>query len=138
MNPETPRPNKLLQLRENLNLTLKDVVLKTGIAQSTLSALEHDDEKDFSVYALKQLAAFYNVSADYLIGLTENKTENHTPINRLRLSDDAVQVLKSGKINPRLLSEMIAHPGFRRLMVDAEIYVDRIAEASIQSLNTYL
>lgn len=138
MNPETPRPNKLLQLRENLNLTLKYVALKTGIAQSTLSALEHDDEKDFSVYALKQLAAFYNVSADYLIGLTENKTENHTPINRLRLSDDAVQVLKSGKINPRLLSEMIAHPGFRRLMVDAEIYVDRIAEASIQSLNTYL
>ena len=138
MNSDMPRPNRFLQLRENLNLKLVYVAAKTGIAASTLSALEHNEEKDFSVHALKKLAEFYNVSADYLIGISENREEALTPVEELRLSDEAIHVLKTRKANSRLLSEIISHPGFRRLMVDAEIYVDRIAESSIQAMNAYL
>lgn len=138
MKSEIPRPNRLLELRENLNFTLTHVAEQAGISPSTLSSLEHDDEKDFSVYILRQLAEFYNVSADYLIGLTDNKEERLTPVEKLHLSDEAIRVLKSGKTNPLLLSEIISHPAYLRLMIDAEIYVDRHAETSIRNMNTYL
>lgn len=56
----------------------------------------------------------------------------------LHLTDNAIAVLKSGKINTRLLSEMITHPGFRKLITDSEIYVDRIATTRIHDMNTIL
>ena len=47
-------------------------------------------------------------------------------------------VLKSGRINTRLLSEIITHPSFRRMMTDSEIYVDRIAAGRIHDMNSML
>ena len=49
-----------------------------------------------------------------------------------------LELLKSGRINNRLLCEMALHKDFRRLMVDIEVYVDRIASMRIKDLNTVL
>ena len=68
----------------------------------------------------------------------ENKKHSNTELIALHLSDDALTVLKDGKFNHRLLSELICHKQFRRLMVDAEIYVDRIADSRISDLNAML
>jgi hypothetical protein len=54
------------------------------------------------------------------------------------MSDDMIDLLKSGKINNRLLCEMATHEGFKRLTADLEIYVDRIASMQIQNLNAYV
>lgn len=87
---------------------------------------------------MEVLPNFYGVSVDYLLGITENDIEANTPIKKLHLTDDAIAVLKSSKINTRLLSEMIAHPGFRKMMTDSEIYVDRIASNRIHDMNIML
>ena len=49
-----------------------------------------------------------------------------------------IDILKSGNINNRLLSEIAAHENFRRLMVDIEIYVDRIADMRINDMNSMI
>ena len=49
-----------------------------------------------------------------------------------------LDVLRTGKFNHRLLSELICHKDFQRLMLDAEIYVDRIADMRIKDMNTVL
>ena len=49
-----------------------------------------------------------------------------------------MDVLKSGAFNHRLLSEMICHKDFQTLMLDAEIYVDRIADMRIKDMNAVL
>lgn len=54
------------------------------------------------------------------------------------MSDGAIEVLKSGKINNRLLSELMCHADFRRFMIDMEIYVDRMASMQIDNLNNGL
>ena len=56
----------------------------------------------------------------------------------LHLSDEVLELLRSGKINNRLLCEMMTHPRFRQLMADTEIVVDRIADMRIQDMNTVL
>ena len=91
-----------------------------------------------SPFAIARLARFYGVSTDYLLGLTENKNRKGGDIAELQLSDEALEKLRTGTFNHRLLSEMIAHDGFPRLMTDMEIVVDRIAEMRVQSMNVML
>ena len=138
MDNSLPRETRLHKLRERRNLKLTEVAEAVGIAPSSLSAYENDENKDISLFALRALAKYYNVSVDYLIGLSDNEEEILTPIETLHLSDEAIHFLKSGKINTFLLSKIISHPSFRRFMIDAEIYVDRNAESAIQSMNSYL
>ena len=129
---------RLTDLRREHNLTLEQVSEQTGLVKSTLSNYENDKKPDINLGALEKLAALYGVGLDYLLGLTENKKHSGTSLADLHLSDDAVDVLSSGKVNNRLLSELITHPEFARLMADMEIYVDGIVSMQIRNLNSLL
>ena len=120
----------------DLGLTLEELAERTGLSRSALGKYESDEtSKDISPYAIRTLAKFYGVSTDYLLGLTENKNHPNTELNALHLSDDAISVLTTADFNHRLLSEMICHRDFQRMMLDAEIYVDRIVDMRITELN---
>ena len=129
-------PERLKDLRVvDKHLTLEQLAEQTGLSRSALGKYESDDYKDISPFAIATLADFYGVSADYLMGLTENKNHPNTELQALHLSDDMVELLSSGKINNRLLCELATHPNFRRLMVDMEICIDRIANMRVEQMN---
>ena len=81
------------------------------------------------------MAKFYGVSADYLLGMTENRLLDNISISELHLSDAALSLLKDRKLNTLLLSELITHEQFQKLMLDLEIYVDGLADMQVKSLN---
>ncbi len=81
------------------------------------------------------LADFYGVSVDYLLCRTENREQINTPLTELHLNDEMVALLKSGRINNRLLCELATHKDFIKFLADIEIYVDGIATMQIQNLN---
>ena len=61
--------NKLISLRENLNMTQEDMAKVAGVKQSTYS----DWENGYSIIPLKRLNAIsnkFNVSLNYLTGLS--------------------------------------------------------------------
>lgn len=129
-------PERLKDLRVvDKHLTLEQLAEQTGLSRSALSKYESDDYKDISPFAIATLAEFYGVSTDYLMGLTEHKKHPNTELHELHLSDGMVELLKSGKINNRLLCELATHKDFPRLMADITIIVDRIADMRIQQLN---
>ena len=78
------------------------------------------------------------MSTDYLMGLTENKNPVNTQPQALHLRDDAMDAVQDGKCNKRLLSEMLAHEKIQQFMIDAEIYVNRIADSRTNDLNVML
>lgn len=131
-------PEKLKDLRVERHLTLEQLAAETGLSKSALGKYETDDYKDISPFAIATLADFYGVSTDYLMGRTETKNHPNTALHELHLSDDMIEVLKSGKLNNRLLCEMVTHENFRRFLVDAEIYIDRIADMRINDMNVML
>lgn len=59
--------NRIRELRENAGLRQIDVAKATGIDQKTLSNYETGKTNPDS-YSLIQLADFFNVSIDYLVG----------------------------------------------------------------------
>ena len=119
-------------------LALEQLAELTGLSSSAIGKYESGEYKDISAFAIVKLADKLSVSTDYLLCQTENKNHPNTELDALHLSDDAVDVLRDGKFNHRLLSELICHKDFQRFMLDAEIYVDRIADMRINDMNAVL
>ena len=119
---------RLKDLRVERGLTLGQLAEQTGLSKSALF-------KDISHYALIRLAKFYGVTADYLLGLSEMKNHPNADLADLRLSDEMIDLLKSGRIDNTLLCELAAHPDFPRLMADLEIYVNGTALKQAQGAN---
>ena len=126
---------RLKDLRTAQKLTLEQLAAEVGISKSALGKYESDNGKDISPYSILLLADYYGVSCDYLMGRTETKNHPNTALHELHLSDASIDVLKTGKFNHRLLSELICHKDFQRFMLDAEIYVDRIADMRVNDMN---
>lgn len=126
---------RIKDLRNNCDLTLEQLGAQIGLSKSSLGRYEGDGPKDISLDAVIKLAQFYGVTTDYLLGLAEQKNHPDAEVIDLHLSDEMLDILRSGKINNRLLCEIVTHSKFRRLLVDIEVYVDRIASMQIDNLN---
>ena len=129
---------RLKDLRTAQKLTLEQLAAEVGISKSALGKYESDNGKDISPYSILLLADYYGVSCDYLMGRTETKNHPNTALHELHLGDASIDVLRTGKFNHRLLSELICHKDFQRFMLDAEIYVDRIADMRVNDMNAVL
>ena len=126
---------RLKDLRVERGLTLEQLAEQTHLSKSALGSYEAEDFKDISHYALIKLAKFYGVTADYLLGLTETKNHPNADLADLRLSDEMIDLLKSGLVDNALLCEMAEHPDFPRFMADLEIYVNGVAGKQVQTAN---
>ncbi len=126
---------KLRDLRDERKMTLSDLAGATGIPLSTLQRMEGKEDIRVGYQDVAALAVFYGVSTDYLFGLTDNRQHRHIEIDAIRLSDPAIETLKDGKLNNRLVSELLAHPDFARLMQSVEIYIDRKLISQIGQVN---
>ena len=88
-------PERLKDLRVvDKHLTLEQLAEQTGLSKSALGKYEADDFKDISPFSMVELAKFYGVSTDYLLGLTEQKNHPNTELEALHLGDDVIEVLR--------------------------------------------
>ena len=98
---------KLKDLRIERNLRLEELAEATGLSRSALGSYETNEDKDISHTAVITLAEYYEVSCDYLLGFNENRKHRDSEIADLHLDDATVEILRSEKLNNRLLCEMI-------------------------------
>ncbi len=129
---------KFKDLRKKRGLTLEQLAEQTRLAASTLGKYESEECKEYSSFCIVTLAQFYGVTADYLLGLTEQENHPNAELLDLHLSDGMIELLRSGEINNALLCEIATHKNFRNLLADIEIYVDRIASIQIDNMNALL
>lgn len=66
---------KINQRRKDLNLTLKDVANKVGVASSTISRYENGDIDHVKLPVLESIAKVLSIDIAWLIG----KTDNYNP-----------------------------------------------------------
>ena len=119
---------KLRDLREEKGMKLEELSKEIGISKSALGRYENEEGSEIGHKHICMLANYYNVSADYLVGLSENRNPVNAEVRDLHLQDKTIELLTSGKLNNRLVCEMIEHDDFPKFLVDTEAYVDRWAE----------
>lgn len=131
---------KIKDLRTSPNKrSLEEVASATGISSSTLSSYENmDSAESITVEPLLKLAKYYGVTADYLLGMTDNKEQHIQPVDELGLDDTTVDILHDRKYNNRLIAEIIKHPDFANFISDMEIYIDNLAAMQIRNMNKYI
>jgi len=126
---------KLRDLREEKKLILEKLSEATKISVPTLQRMENNDDYHASYQDIKTLADFYGVSTDYLVGKTENREYGTARIDELNLTTEAINILKSGKLNNYLVSELLSHPDFQQLLTAIEIYIDRKVLPQMSTVN---
>lgn len=62
--------NRLRELRKSKGLSLRELGAATNIAYTTIGAMERED-RPFTQANLEVLCKFFNVSSDYLLGLSD-------------------------------------------------------------------
>ena len=129
---------RLKDLRVGRGLTLEQLAKEVGLSSSALGSYENEERKDISHYALIKLADFYEVTTDYLLARTETKNHPNADLADLRLSDELIDLLKSGRIDTALFCELAAHRDFVKLLADIQIYVEGIATQQIHNLNAWV
>lgn len=66
---------RLKEIREDRDLTQKQIAEILNVTQQTYQRYE-TGEITIDIYSLIKLAKYYNVSLDYLVGLTDEKKDN--------------------------------------------------------------
>lgn len=123
------RGERFKDARKDAGFTMDDVKTGTGISKSMIQALEDDDSnRDVGYSNIAKLAAFYGVSADFLLGLSDVPSPEITlqAIGKeTGLSGKAIRNIKSINnvsdepisdymlIDRKLLSSFLQHPKLR-------------------------
>ena len=126
---------RIADLRNMSGLTQKELCDKVDIPYSTLSRIERGEITNVSNDILIKLSNFFNVSTDYLLGLTNVKFRKNIELSELGLSNKALFAILSGNLNTELLSRIIEHPHFSTLLDSADAYFTDTTKAGIQSRN---
>ena len=66
---------RIRDLREDRDLTQKAIAKALNCSQQVYSNYELG-QRDIPTYVLIKLSAFYNVSVDYILGITDNSAIN--------------------------------------------------------------
>lgn len=86
---------RIKELRQERNLSLRDLASELNIAYSSLGKYERGDQQP-SFETLIKIADYFNVTTDYLIGRDEGKTVDlQTLYEEIGLSEDSIALLKS-------------------------------------------
>ena len=74
------KTERLKALRELMGISQAELAKKMSVTPPTISRIENG-EREPNLQFLKNLAVFFNVSVDYLLGLTDDPTPNRGNIN---------------------------------------------------------
>ncbi|MGO5027210.1 helix-turn-helix domain-containing protein [Mediterraneibacter faecis] len=108
--------NKLRELRKGRGLTLNDVGKEIGIKPQTLSNYEKG-ERSIDIDVLFELAQFYQVSIDYLFGLSGSPTPQRdmfeaNELKTVGFSDKAVEQFWECSDFVSFFNELVCHEKF--------------------------
>ena len=126
---------KLRDLREERKLKLQEVADATSISLATMQRIETDENMRVGYQDIAILSKFYDVSTDYLFGVTDNRQHRNVEVDALALSDSAIETLKSKKLNNRLVSELLSHADFQQLLSAVEVYIDKKLLPHMNTMN---
>ncbi len=131
----SPFPRRFTALIERKGITQAELGTYLGVTRQCISKWARGDNKPDITYLVK-IANYFNVSADYLVGLSDNETvkENIQQACKITgLSDNSINSLISLQKSLNVLDTLLLNQNFIELLnlID-DIYT--IAQADIEKL----
>lgn len=130
--------DRIGDLRTSMHLTQTELSERTGIPASVISRIESGKTVTVGHDVLAKLAVFFNVSADYLLGLTDVRMRKNMELSQLGLSNQALYQILSGRVDSRVLSLMIESRNFPRFLDYAKAYFEDTDAPAFQTRNALI
>ena len=107
---------RLLELRKEKGLKQDEVAQAVGITRASLSYYEKG-ERSVDIEVLYKLSSYYNISIDYLFGLSDKTPpkrdfDTNTEMSSIGFSPEAMEYFWGDPRFVELLNEFIAHKDF--------------------------
>lgn len=80
---------RIKSLREDNDITQEELCKKLNISQQSLSKYENNQRK-LPIDILKKYAQIFNVSSDYILGLTDNSEPNWIIKNQVNINGGSI------------------------------------------------
>ena len=104
---------RLRELREANGFKSREKLAEViGVNKTTYSRIENGSTKTISSDILMKLADLYKVPTDYILGLSDTPENTGYDIKELGLSVEAAKNLYSGKVDPRVINELLMNDKF--------------------------
>lgn len=132
---KTTMGEKIKDLHVERHMTTKQLAQATGISEAVLNGLENDSGRDVGYSRIIDLAKFFEVPTDFLLGFTESRITKNIELKALGLTDKAIEVLLAKRQDNELVSKLIEHDEFSNLINAIDLYVRKLAAKSINTIN---
>lgn len=126
---------RIAALREERDWKKTELARRLGISHSQVSRIESGETGTLSSDILIRLAEVFDVSADYLLGLTDVRTKKNLDIAKLGISEEAAIQLASGKLDLEMLSCLLEHKEFAKMLFLMRAYLDNSLEIGNMARN---
>ena len=93
-------------------MTQAELAKKIDIAESTLSRFVSGRTDKLGDKSVMRIAAIFNVSTDFLLGITDEPDRKNYDVSELGLSVEAARNLYTGKVNTEVLNLLLTNPHF--------------------------
>lgn len=84
---------------------------------------------------LAELAKFYDVPSDYILGIVDTPEKTYYEIQELGLSVEAAKNLYSGKVDPRVINRLLTNEKFASAIKMMSIYFSGSMSEAIRTTN---
>ena len=115
---------RLRELRKNKKISQQTMSRKLGLAESTYGTYETSRYLP-PVDTLSELADYYNVSTDYLLGKTDDRYSENEGTDKLNFSDECMDRLvdiSKNETQKKILEDIITGKDFVKLLSYIEEY----------------
>ena len=128
--PGTTR-NRIQDLCRDRNITQSELAQQVEIDKSTLSRFLNEKTNSLSEACIIRIAEYFKVSTDFLLGVTDIPDRKHYEIEELGLTIEAAKKLYLRKVDPAIVSQLIAHPKFNELTQQLALYQEGTLAAGL-------
>ena len=128
--------NKIKTLREKKGLTQLELSKDLNVVRQTVAQWENQ-ERDLKTGAIISLAKYFNVSADYLLGLTENTSTNISEIgisNKTGFSTSTVENILNLSAEHKTILDKIINELLKSDLLEK---FEELKENNIKLINLY-
>ena len=127
--------DRIRDLCRSRNITQVELAQAVGMDKSTLSRVMAEKTSKLSSKNLVAIANYFEVSTDFLLGLTDIPARKEHDIERLGLSVEAAANLHQGKLNHSVVCQLLENPKFAELTRQIALYQEGVLASGVAAQN---
>jgi transcriptional regulator with XRE-family HTH domain len=126
---------RLKELREKNGMTQAEVAGLLGMDKGTYGRLEGGEKQTVTCEQLARLSKRYDVTTDFILGLSDVPERTYYDIAELGLSIEAAQNLYEKRADPKVVNELLRNERFLTLTRQMETYLNDACAVAFRTCN---